>query len=225
MENIKISHLSRSACLLIGVLICSVGVSLIVQAAIGIQPWDVFHQGLANMTGISFGNISIIVGYSILAFSALFKFFPGPGTIVNIMVMGKTVDYLLVTIPKADNFYLGLAMNIAGAIILAFGTSLYLKACYGAGARDSLVMGLVHRLQIDTRYIKPVIEGIVLVLGIILGGNFGVGTFVSLFLVGFFIDLFLKIVDFDPKGVQQLTFVDIFNNLKGDLIENENRSN
>lgn len=210
----KIPHLQRILCLLAGLCIASLGIVTILKAEIGVQPWDVFHQGIANATGLSFGTVNILVGYIILVLNLFIKIIPGPGTIVNIIVIGSVIDKLLPIIPSSNSFVMGLAMNVVGAIIMALGSALYIKATYGAGARDSTVMGLVHKFQLNTKFVKPSIEAIVLIIGIILGGNFGIGTFISLFLVGYFIDVFFKLIGYNPKKVTQLTFVDVLKDIK-----------
>ncbi|WP_423363353.1 YczE/YyaS/YitT family protein [Mycoplasma sp. P36-A1] len=223
-KELLILTIKRCLFLFIGVNIMTLGVALIMKAEIGVQPWDVFHQGLSSKLGISFGQASIYVGYCILALSALIKIFPGPGTIFNIMYMGIAIDIMMPLVPVAPNFYIGVIMNVSGAIILAAGTALYLKSTYGAGARDALIMGIVHKYKKDTKFVKPAIEAVVLITGIILGGNFGVGTFISLIFVGYFIDIFFNIFQFDPKITKQMTFLDFFNKEKG-ILANEDSSN
>jgi len=203
------SHLIRLSILFLGFLAMSLGVVIIVKADIGNMPWDVLHQGLAYLTGLSFGQVSIIVGYSILALGCLFKIYPGPGTVANIMSLGIMIDFIKPHIPPAQNFMVGLIMNIIGSIIIGLGVALYLKAKYGAGARDSLLMGLVMKTKKSFSVIRPIVEGTVLVIGIILGGNFGVGTFISLFIIGIFVDIFFKWLKFDPKREKQITFLDL----------------
>jgi len=208
------NHIVRSISLVLGMIICSFAAVLIIRAQIGIPPWEVLHQGISNHTGISFGRVSMIVGYTVLALGCLLKIFPGPGTIANITIFGIFTDIFLPMIPESSSTLMGVIMNVVGAILFGLGGALYLKPKYGGGPRDALLMGLVHKFKIPIRYVRPVIEAIVLIAGLLLGGNFGPGTFISLFLIGLFYDVFFKMLKFDPKKEKQTNFIDIFHSIK-----------
>ena len=53
----------RMVILTFGLFLFSVGVVFTMNARIGYAPWDVFHVGLATTTGISIGNIAIMVNF------------------------------------------------------------------------------------------------------------------------------------------------------------------
>lgn len=202
-ENTQVL-LKKLLILFSGFFIIAIGISISVQAQIGVSPWDVFHQGIASITDIKYGQINIIVGFAILSLSAFIKVFPGFGTILNIVFIGIFIDIILPLVPAAPNFYIGLVMNISGAILMALGSCMYLYTKTGAGPRDSFLMGMMQKFKLDTRYVKPVIEGVVIIVGIILGGNFGVGTFSVMIVMSIMMDVFFKLFNFDPKAEKQM---------------------
>jgi len=207
-------HISKISIMIIGFALMSLGVAINVRAEIGIMPWDVFHQGISLLTGITIGQASIIVGYTILIIGCLLKFYPGPGTFANIMIMGIMIDLFLEMVPRSQSFLQSLIMCILGSIIAALGTAVYLKPKFGAGARDGMIMGLVAKFKKPQGLVRFIIEGSVVALGIYMGGNFGIGTFISLFTLGICVDFFFKLIDYNPKIDKQMTIVDLLHNIK-----------
>lgn len=203
MKDGSLILLKKSSILFIGFVIIAFGISISVRGQIGVSPWDVLHQGIANTMNIKFGQVSILVGLTVLILSMSIKIFPGFATVLNIVFIGLFIDVVLPYIPVAPNFYIGVIMNVVGATLMALGTTLYLYAKAGAGPRDSFLMGMIRKYQLDTRYVKPAIEGIVLIIGFILGGNVGVGTIISLLVMGYMMDVFFRLLKFDPKAEKQ----------------------
>lgn len=210
--------------LYIGFAFIALGAALTIKANIGVSPWDVLHQGLAQSLDISIGFSQILVGIVVIIITAMFKSYPGFGTVLNIISIGLFLDLFMAIVPKPETALLVYLAFFLGLIALALGATLYLKASFGAGPRDSLLLAIIRKFQISTTYIKPIIEGIVIVLGILLGGNFGIGTIVILLTVGFFMDIFFKLLRFNPKQEIQLDFMDQIKYLKGMFSYEDTRS-
>ncbi|MEG0284310.1 MAG: hypothetical protein RR543_04585 [Erysipelotrichales bacterium] len=215
--NYKIFNLAfgkRMLILLFGFFLIALGIVIALKGKVGVNPWDVLHQGVALHTGLPIGLVNIIVGMVVLLLGVFIKVYPGFGTILNIAVIGSIIDVLMKIIPEANGFVEGIAFNIVGSIIMALGVSLYLFTKTGAGPRDSFMLGIMQRYRIDTKYVKPAIEGVVLIIGIILGGNFGIGTFISLLVTGYMVDVFFKLLNFDPKVEKQLNMIEQIKTLR-----------
>ncbi len=187
--------------LIIALFILSLGIVLLKQSGVGLDPWGVFHEGLNKVTGIPFGKTIELVGYVILLFSLLIKIFPGIGTILNIFLVGKFIDLLLKSnwFQTSEQLWMQLLYFAGGFVILSFGRALYISCNLGAGPRDGLFVGLVRFTKIDVKYVKPAIEVIVFTIGIIFGGTFGVGTLVLMFTSGYAFEFFFKLLKYDPK--------------------------
>ncbi|MDL2212136.1 hypothetical protein LJB88_04595 [Erysipelotrichaceae bacterium OttesenSCG-928-M19] len=213
--------LSKVAFLLCGYFLVALGISLGVVSNLGLSPWDVFAQGLGFTLNVNIGTAGIIISLTVMTLAMLIKVLPGIGTLFNIFFIGIFTNLIVPNLSTPPNFILCLLVNILGVICLALGSAMYLNAKTGAGPRDSLLLGVVHKTKISTKYIKPIIEGIVLVIGILLGGTFGIGTIIALLLMGYFMDIFFKFFNYNPKEVKQLNFIEQIAFLKGELV-NEN---
>lgn len=183
----------RGAALFAG--LCGYGVSMaiMVRSGLGLDPWDVFHQGLAARTGMTIGLASAVVGVVVLLAWIPLRNRPGIGTVANVVVIGVTVDLALWMIPTPTSLPVRTALMFAAVLLNAFSTVLYIGAGLGPGPRDGLMTGLVVRTGRSVRVIRTVIEVAVLSVGWLLGGTVGVGTVVYAFGIGPLVQLFLRL--------------------------------
>lgn len=193
--------------LLAGLTAYSVGITLTVQANIGLSPWDVFHQGVALRTGMTFGMASIVVSAAIVAFSILFKERFGIGTVLNVFYIGAVIDLLMLGgfIKEAQGLLQGLAMMVSGLFVIAAAMVLYIAAGYGAGPRDSLMVVLSKRTGKPAGLCRSVVEGAALFCGWLLGGNAGLGTVISVFGIGVAVQIVFSAAGFNAGTVRHET--------------------
>ena len=169
--------------LLFGLLLYGFSAGLLIEAALGIDPWDVFHQGLANKTGITIGTVTILVGIIVLLGWIPLKQRPGLGTIANAVIIGLAMDGSLNLLPTPDHIAWRVIFLIAGIALGGIATGLYIGAGMGPGPRDGLMTGIAARGH-SIRVVRTGIEVTVLIFGWILGGNVGVGTVAYALLIG-----------------------------------------
>jgi uncharacterized membrane protein YczE len=178
-------HFSRRMTqLLIGLFLYGIAISAMVQAGVGLGPWDVLAQGLSMRTGIPFGIMTNIIGIFVL-----FLWIPlhqklGLGTILNALLIGPAAQLGLAIIPVPTELWLRILLYTGGLILLALATGLYIGAQFGPGPRDGLMTGLHARTGRPIWMVRTAIEVTVLIIGWVLGGNVGLGTLVFALLVG-----------------------------------------
>lgn len=169
--------------LLFGLLLYGFSAGLLIEAALGIDPWDVFHQGLAGKTGITIGTVTIIVGVIVLLGWIPLKQRPGLGTIANAVIIGLAMDAALNLLPTPDHIAWRTTFLISGIALGGIATGLYIGAGMGPGPRDGLMTGIAARGH-SIRLVRTGLEITVLVFGWMLGGNVGVGTVAYALLIG-----------------------------------------
>jgi uncharacterized membrane protein YczE len=175
--------------------LCGYGFSMavMVRAGLGLDPWDVFHQGLTRHTPMTIGIASAVVGVAVLLAWIPLRNRPGIGTIANIVVIAVTVDAGLWLLPTPTSLPLRIAMMVGAVVFNAVSTVLYVGAGLGPGPRDGLMTGLVVRTGLSVRLVRTSIEATVLGIGWLLGGTVGVGTVLYAFGIGPLVQLFLRI--------------------------------
>lgn len=183
----------RGTALLAGLLGYGTSMAMMVRAGLGLDPWDVFHQGLALRTGMTIGLASAVVGVAVLLAWIPLRNRPGIGTVANVVVIAITVDVALWLIPAPASMTARVSMMLAAVVLNAFSTVLYIGAGLGPGPRDGLMTGLVVRSGRSVRLVRTAIEATVLSAGWLLGGTVGIGTVVYAFGIGPLVQLFVRL--------------------------------
>lgn len=177
--------------LLAGLFLYGVALGLMVRGGIGVAPWDVLALGISGQTGIGYGVVTVLVSVLVLVLWIPLRQRVGLGTLLNALLVGPSADLALFVIPAPPSIWVGAPMFVAGLLLLAFATGLYIAADFGPGPRDGLMTGLVARTGRPVWLVRTVIEGGVLLIGFGLGGPVGLGTVLFAFGVGPLIGWFL----------------------------------
>ena len=162
--------------LVLGLIIFGVGEALLVAASTGVSPWTVLAQGLVVQTGWSLGLATLIISFSVLALWIPLQQVPGLGTILNALIIAAVLEYVLPWIPTPSNRISGLLLAMTGVVITGLGGAIYLIANLGPGPRDGLMTGINEKTGWPIAWIRSGLEVSVVLLGVALGGQFGVGT-------------------------------------------------
>jgi uncharacterized membrane protein YczE len=170
--------------LLVGLFLYGIAISLMVQAGIGVAPWDVLTQGLSRQTGLDFGLLTNIIGGVVLLCWIPIRQRPGLGTLANVLLIGPSAQLGLWIFPTETAIGFQLLFFTGGLLLLAIATGLYIGARMGPGPRDGLMTGIHARTGWRIWMIRTAIEVTVLLIGWALGGNFGPGTIVFALLIG-----------------------------------------
>lgn len=185
----------------VGLVLYGASMALMIKSALGLDPWDVFHQGLAEVTGLRFGWIVIGVGAAVLLLWIPLRQKPGIGTVSNVIVIGLAVDLVLAVLPTPDPLALRVVFLVAGVVGNGIATGLYIGARLGPGPRDGLMTGFVARKPgRSIRLVRTVIEVTVLAVGWLLGGTVGVGTVLYAVSIGPLAHIFIPLFTVPPPA-------------------------
>ncbi|MGW1725320.1 membrane protein YczE [Streptomyces sp. NPDC002306] len=167
--------------------------ALLVRADLGMEPWNVLHQGIAERTGLTIGVVSIVVGAVVLLLWIPLRQRPGLGTVSNVFVVGIAMDGTLALVPEAHGTTARVALLLTGILLNGAATGLYISARFGPGPRDGLMTGLHRRTGRSIRLMRTSVEVAVVVTGFALGGTIGVGTVLYAVSIGPLAQLFLRV--------------------------------
>jgi uncharacterized membrane protein YczE len=166
-----------------GLLLYGVSSSMLVLAGLGLDPWDVFHQGLSRTFGLAIGTWAIIVGVVVLLLWIPLRQRPGIGTVSNVVLIGLTMNVVLGHVHAPHALAPRVALLVCGVLLNGVATGMYIGAGLGPGPRDGLMTGLAARGH-SIRVVRTGIEVTVLIIGWRLGGTVGVGTVVYALAIG-----------------------------------------
>ena len=195
----------RLAFLVVGLFLCAVGIVLFLESELGLPPWDVLHQGVAEQGGISFGVANLVVSFAVLALSWRLGAYIGLGTLSNALLVGTFV-LLLTPIGAIDglsNESLAVRVGLLPLALACFGvgSAFYICAAMGAGPRDSLMLVTSQRLGVRIGVARTAIEVTALVAGFALGGTAGIGTLVFALGIGPVVEASFRLLARTPLAV------------------------
>ena len=197
--------------LLVGLFLYGWSMAMMVRSGLGLDPWDVFHYGLARHVPLSFGQVTIVVGAAVLLAWIPLRQRPGIGTVLNIFVIGLSADFGLAVMSQPANFVGRSAFLVGGIVLNGLAGALYVGAHLGPGPRDGLWVAITRRYGLSIRLVRTVIELTVLVIGWLMGGTVGVGTVLYALSIGHLNQFFLTRVQVskppvdDPEPVVETT--------------------
>ncbi|WP_148275287.1 YczE/YyaS/YitT family protein [Desulfosporosinus meridiei] len=195
--------------LFLGLFLFAVGIVLTINANLGLAPWDVFHQGIVYLTGITMGQASIGVGIILVIINAALGERVGWGSLGNMLFIGLFMDLIMLNylIPIAADLVSGLIMMFLGMFIVGVASYFYIGAGLGSGPRDGLMIALTKKTNRSVRFIRNSIEISALIVGYLLGGFVGIGTLIMSVALGYIIQFIFKLFRFNVKQVQH-RFID-----------------
>ncbi len=176
-----------------GLVLYGASVGLQVEAGLGLDPWDVFHQGVAEHTGLSIGTVLIVTGALVLLLWIPLRQRPGLGTVSNVVVVGLALDATVALLPSPQHLGARVPLLLSAVVLNGLATGLYISAGLGPGPRDGLMTGLHRRTGRSVRLVRTAVELTVLAVGFLLGGSVGVGTVVYALGIGPLAQVFLRL--------------------------------
>lgn len=202
MKRMRPPRVRRLVQLYVGLVLYGVSASMLLLAGLGVDPWDVLHQGLSRRIGLGVGTWAIIVGVLVLLLWIPLRQRPGFGTLSNVIIVGLVIDAVLATVAPVHGLAARVVVMCAGVVLNGIATGAYIGARLGPGPRDGLMIGLAARGH-SIRLARTCIEITVLLTGWLLGGTVGIGTVVYAIGIGPIAHISIPLLAIDPSGPPQ----------------------
>ncbi len=188
----------RLARCFLGLVLSGLGFASLVNAGLGLDPWDILHEGISERTGIPIGTVAVLLGFVILLAWIPLRQRPGLGTILNILTIGTVMDIVIPRLPEPQAVAAQWAMLLGGIGVAGVGIGLYIGSGLGPGPRDGVMTGLADRGW-SIRMARTAIELSALGAGWALGGTVGVGTLVFAVTIGPVVHVTLQWFTLPPR--------------------------
>ena len=169
-------NFSTLIALVVGLWIFGTGEAVLIAAGIGVSPWTVLAQGITEQTSFTVGEATFIVSVCVILLWVPLREIPGIGTILNAILIALSIDVMAPFIPEQESFPNAIVQSAFGVMMVGIGSALYLTANLGPGPRDGWMTGIQKKTNWPIGRVRVGIEIIVLSIGILLGGTFGLGT-------------------------------------------------
>ena len=207
-EQLRAGRLPRRVVqLMIGLTLYGVSMAMLIRSTLGLDPWDVFHAGIATHVPLTFGQVTIVVGALVLLLWVPLRQWPGLGTVANVVVIGVAADIGLALIAAPQDLWARALMLGSGIVLNGIAGGLYIGSQLGPGPRDGLMTGFARRTGLSIRLVRTTIEVVVLSAGWLLGGPVGLGTVLYAVTIGPLVQFFLPrlTVDLGPEITPPVT--------------------
>ena len=200
-----------------GLMVSAVGITMMLQANVGLEPWSVLQNGMSIFFGITYGTAAMIVGAAVIAVAVLCGESFGIGTLANIFVCPVFIDVLLYLgwIPQMESLWSGLIMLLAGMELLAVGTWMYMKSALGSGPRDALTVVLARKPRRSVGVCRAAVEVVIVFIGWRLGGQVGIGTVITAVGVGTLFNLNFALLHFRAAELHQENLPETIRRIRG----------
>ena len=189
----------------LGLAIAGVAFYMIVKANIGLSPWDAFAMAVSYYIPITYGQAVQLVGIVVLAADLLMREKIGLGTLADVLIVGWVIDLMSLwdPMPVCGTTVEGVAVMIAALLLIGLGQFLYMRAGLSGGPRDALTVGIGRRMRkLPIGAVQCIMQGVVFVVALVMGGPIGVGTFVFAFCAGPAAQLVFNLCRFEPRDVE-----------------------
>jgi len=167
----------------------------------GVPPWDVFHQGVAGRTELRMGTVIVFTGIALLVLWIPLRQRPGIGTVMNALEIGGVENIAEELLPDTGHIVGRLVYLVLGMLLIAGGSGLYIGAELGTGPRDGLMVGINQRFGVSIRVARTMVEVVVMIIGLTLGGTLGIGTFIFAFGIGPLVQTMLGVFKMSPSTI------------------------
>ena len=191
---VRRSPVRRLAQLFGGLALYGASMGLMIRSGLGLDPWDVLHEALSQLTGLTFGTVTALTGALVLLCWLPLRQRPGIGTVANILVIAVAVDLTLAVTTPPSALAPRIVLMVAGVVLNGLASAAYIGVRLGPGPRDGLMTGLHARAGWSIRLVRTAIELTVLTTGWLLGGTLGIGTVLYALAIGPLVQAFLPFV-------------------------------
>ena len=207
----------RIGILIGGMLISDVGITMMLQANIGLEPWSVLQNGMSIFFGMTYGTAAMIVGATVIAIAIFCGESFGIGTLANIFFCPAVIDILLWLnwIPLMESLWGGILMLVGGMELLAVGTWMYMKSALGSGPRDALMVVLARKTKRSVGLCRITVEIIAIIVGWLMGGQVGIGTVIAGVGVGSLFNLNFSLLRFRAADIHQENLPETIRRFRG----------
>lgn len=179
--------IKRTTVLLFGIFLISSGLFLFLNSGLGLTPFTVMADGLANALGISFGqatmvvNVSIILGLFLLTDS---KF--GPGTVLNAVFIGIFLDIIIWTFGSitTEAIIFQAFMLVIAILLVGAGIATYISVDMGEGPIEALMIYIKSKTNFSLKSARISLDFSFSLIGFSMGATLGVGTIVAVATIG-----------------------------------------
>lgn len=190
--------LGKIVVIIVGSVIAAYGITLALYAGFGGATLAVLWQGISKTTHISIGMASFLVALGMILFVLIYdRSQIHIGTIIYQVVYSGCVDLFANCHRYSSHMWINFMIMLVGVVLFAVGIGLYASASLGRGSYEAVTFALAEKNKWQVKIVRMISDILVVVIGVLLGGRFGICTIVTVIISG-------PIIQFVNEKVTQL---------------------
>ena len=171
--------------IVIGSIIAAYGITLALYAGFGGATLAVLWQGISRTFHISIGMASLIVAIIMIVFSFFYdRSQIHIGTIIYQLVYSLCVDLFANAHVYSTHLWVNALIMLLGVMLFAVGTGVYAAASLGRGSYEALTFSLAEKNGWQVKAVRMILDIVMVLTGVLLGGKFGICTIVTIIISG-----------------------------------------
>ena len=177
--------LKKLMIIVIGSIVAAYGITLALYAGFGGATLAVLWQGIAETFHLSIGMASFVVALGMILFVLVYdKGQIHIGTVLYQIVYSTCVDLFATSHVYSTYRWINFSIMLLGVILFAVGTGLYASASLGRGSYEAVTFALAEKNNWQVKLVRMALDILVVVIGVLLGGKFGVCTIITVIISG-----------------------------------------
>ena len=171
--------------IVIGSIIAAYGITLALYAGFGGATLAVLWQGISRTFHISIGMASLIVAIIMITFAFFYdRSQIHIGTIIYQLVYSFCVDLFANAHVYSTHLWVNALIMLLGVMLFAVGTGVYAAASLGRGSYEALTFSLAEKNGWQVKAVRMILDIVMVLTGVLLGGKFGICTIVTIIISG-----------------------------------------
>lgn len=171
--------------IVIGSMIAAYGITFALYAGFGGATLAVLWQGLSETFHMSIGMASFMVALGMILFVVIYdRSQIHIGTVLYQIVYSACVDLFANCHIYSRYVWVNFLIMLLGVILFAVGTGLYASASLGRGSYEAVTFALAEKNNWQVKIVRMILDIVMVVVGVLLGGKFGICTIVTVIISG-----------------------------------------
>ncbi len=181
----KSEWMKKIIIIVVGSIIAAYGITLALYAGFGGATLAVLWQGISKTFHISIGMASLIVAIVMIVFVFFYdRSQIHIGTILYQIVYSLCVDLFANVHVYSTHLWVNALIMLLGVVFFAIGTGFYAAASLGRGSYEALTFSLAEKNGWQVKVVRMILDMLMVIAGVLLGGKFGICTIVTIIISG-----------------------------------------
>ena len=181
----RMGWIKKIMIIVLGSMLAAYGITLALYAGFGGATLAVLWQGISKTFHVSIGMASMIVAVIMIVFAFFYdRSQIHIGTILYQIVYSFCVDLFANAHVYSTHLWVNALIMLLGVMLFAVGTGVYAAASLGRGSYEALTFSLAEKNGWQVKAVRMILDIVMVLTGVLLGGKFGICTIVTIIISG-----------------------------------------